>query len=248
MNRAPLLFLGIFVTLAFSWTGIVLTNQISYGKLTPVRDDDEGKSYPLQLPGAAARGKEVYREMGCVYCHTQQVRRPGYGVDIERGWGERQSVARDYIREQRVYLGTMRTGPDLRNVGARYAGQGGIDWHMKHLYDPVLTSPGSIMQPYRFLFDYKPVVGEPSAKAIDRLFTAEEKARYGLDKPGYELVPSQRAQDLVQYLLSLNDSYTYPEEARRVYVEPPPPKTDKPADATAQPADKAEPATKEDKK
>ncbi|MDR1284007.1 MAG: cbb3-type cytochrome c oxidase subunit II [Opitutaceae bacterium] len=239
MNRAQILFLGIFATLAFSWTGIVLTNQISYGKLTPYVSEDDGKSYPQQLPGSAVRGKEVYREMGCVYCHTQQVRRPGYGVDIERNWGERQSVARDYIREQRVFLGAMRTGPDLRNVGARYAGQGGIDWHNKHLYEPTLTSPGSIMPPYAFLFDYRPVVGKPSTKAIDRLFTPEEKRKYGIDKPGHELVPSRRAEDLVHYLLSLNDTpYTYPEEARRVYVAPPaaPPATPPAAPPVAAPA------------
>ena len=97
MNRAPLIFLGIFVTLAFSWTGIVLTNQIAYGKLEPVYDDNEGKSFPQALPGIAAQGKLVYQDLGCIYCHTQQVRRPGYGGDIDRGWGERQSVARDYF-------------------------------------------------------------------------------------------------------------------------------------------------------
>ena len=43
MNRGPLIFLGIFFALAFSWTGIVLTNQIQYGSLTPFYDQAEGR-------------------------------------------------------------------------------------------------------------------------------------------------------------------------------------------------------------
>ena len=44
MNRAPLIFLGVFFALAFSWTGIILVNQISYGSLTPVYDERDRKS------------------------------------------------------------------------------------------------------------------------------------------------------------------------------------------------------------
>lgn len=209
MNRAPLIFLGVFFTLAFSWTGIVLSNQISYGSLTPYYDEAEGLVHPASVPGLAERGKLVYQDLGCIYCHTQQVRRPGYGADIERGWGERQSVARDYIREHRVLLGTMRTGPDLRNVGARLTDP---TWHYQHLYDPQITSPGSIMPPHRFLFETREIVGEPSSKAIS-LPPSHAPA------PGYEIVPTPRAEALLAYLLSLNDTYAYP-ETNNVYVEP----------------------------
>lgn len=210
MNRAPLIFLGIFFTLAFSWTGIVLTNQLGYGKLQPVVDTTENKSFPEQLPGLAAQGKLVYQDLGCLYCHTQQVRRPGFGADDKRGWGDRQSVARDYIREGRVLLGTMRTGPDLRNIGARQASR---DWQMLHLYDPQITSKGSVMPPFRFLFETRQIVGQPSPKAI------KLPAPYA-PAPGYEVVPTHRAEALVAYLLSLKDTYNYPEESRRVYVPP----------------------------
>ena len=40
-------------------------------------------------PGIAARGQLVYADLGCAQCHTQQVRRPDFGSDQERGWGER---------------------------------------------------------------------------------------------------------------------------------------------------------------
>ena len=217
MNRAPLLFLGIFMTLAFSWTGIVLTNQISFGKLTPVYDETEAKTFPLTPTGLAMQGKRVYEDLGCIYCHTQQVRRPGFGVDDKRGWGDRQSVARDYIREGRVLLGTMRTGPDLRNVGARYVGDSGREWHIRHFYDPQITSPGSIMPHFTFLFETRKILGQPSPNAIQRLLPASHQPPLG-----YEIVPTHRAEALVEYLLSLNDTYTYPQESRYIVTEPEP--------------------------
>ncbi len=223
MNRAPLIFLGIFFALAFSWTGIVLVNQISYGDLTPVYDENDGIAYPQALPGIAQQGRLVYQDLGCVYCHTQQVRRPGFGADIERGWGERQSVARDYIREPRVFLGSMRTGPDLRNVGTRYVdtptSKAGSEWHHRHLYDPQITSPGSNMPPFKFLYETRKIVGEPSVNAITHLLPEQYQP-----EAGYEVVPTKRAESLVAYLLSLKDTYAYP-ETNNVYVEPAPEET-----------------------
>lgn len=216
MNRAPLLFLGIFFALAFSWTGIVLVNQIGYGDLTPVYDENDNIAYPQALPGIAQQGRLVYQDLGCMYCHTQQVRRPGFGADIERNWGERQSVARDYIREPRVFLGSMRTGPDLRNIGARFVGEGGYNWHMQHLYDPQITSEGSNMPPFKFLFETRKIVGEPSVNAITHLLPEKYQP-----EAGYEIVPTKRAESLVAYLLSLKDTYAYP-ETNNVYTEPPP--------------------------
>jgi cytochrome c oxidase cbb3-type subunit 2 len=206
MNRGPLIFLGIFFALAFSWTGVVLTNQIQYGSLTPFYDQGEGKTFPEQRSGLAERGRLVYQDLGCLYCHSQQVRRPGFGADTERGWGERQSVARDYVNDKRVYLGTMRTGPDLRNIGAR---QPSPDWHFLHLFDPQLTSPGSIMAPFGFLYEYRRIVGERSPKALK--LPGDYAKRRSLDTPGYELVPTARAEALVAYLLSLKDTYEFPE-------------------------------------
>lgn len=213
MNRAPLIFLGVFFALAFSWTGIVLTNQITYGNLTPYYSAEEGKTFPEAAPGIAARGKLVYEDLGCIYCHTQQVRRPGYGADDLRGWGERQSVARDYVLEEKVLLGTMRTGPDLRNIGARQADP---TWHLLHLYDPQITSEGSIMPPYRFLFERRKIVGQPSPDAI----TLPPGYEGAPPVPaGYELVPTERAKSLLAYLISLKDTYAYP-ETKNVYTPP----------------------------
>lgn len=215
MNRAPLILLGAFLAIALSWTGVVMSNQLSYGSLQPVYDEAEGKTFPQSLPGIAAQGKLVYQDLGCIYCHTQQVRRPGYGTDDKRNWGDRQSVARDYIKESRVLLGTSRTGPDLRNIGARQAGQGGREWHVRHLFDPEITTPGSIMPKFAFLFETRKILGEPSPKAIQNLLPAQYQP-----KAGYEIVPTARGDSLIEYLLSLKDTYNYPEEAKRVVAEP----------------------------
>lgn len=216
MKHLPLLFLGIFATISFSWVGVVLVNQVAYGKLEPHFDATESAYFPAQPTGVAKRGKEVYRELGCVYCHSQQVRNDlafGKGEnnpDISRGWGTRPSVARDYIYEKRVDLGTMRTGPDLRNVGRRFDAA----WNHLHLYYPPLTSKGSIMPPFPFLYEVRKVVGESNPLAIR--ISPDAAAKAGMPQEyqvpdGYELIPTQRALDLVAYLVSLNDTYEYPE-------------------------------------
>src|SRR5260370_39967735 len=65
------------------------------------------------------RGAHVSAGNGCVYCHSQQVRPEYAGADIERKWGNRRSAPRDYIFEQPVFLGKMRMGQDIANIGAR---------------------------------------------------------------------------------------------------------------------------------
>ncbi len=213
MNRIAVMLLGIFAVLALSWTGLVLSNQLSYGDLLPFVSKDDNKAYPEQLPGIAVQGKQVYQDLGCAYCHTQEVGASPLSADIKRGWGSRQSYVRDYIREERVLLGSVRVGPDLRDIGSRkpVAGRAYDEaWHYHHLYDPASTSPGSTMPSYAFLFDSRKIIGERSPNAVT----------LGAQKDGYELLPSARAEALVAYLLSLKDPYNYPVEATKVYVAP----------------------------
>lgn len=204
MNNLPLLFLGIFFTLAFSWAGLILTSQVQYGGLQPIAMDEGEPLMPQAIVGEAQQGREVYIDQGCLYCHSQQVRRKGYGADFERGWGDRQTVPRDYILQPRVLLGTSRTGPDLTNVGQRIPS---ADWHHLHLYNPQFTSDGSIMPPYRYLYELRKIGDAPSPDAlrIPDNFPNEQPP------PGYEIVPTERARQLVAYLLSLKLDYQLPE-------------------------------------
>ncbi len=201
MNRGRLLFAGILIAFAGSWFGLVLLPQLQLGRLEAVEIEETGEIYPPILPGNARRGREVYRAHGCIYCHSQQVRPPGFGADSARHWGPRRTVARDYLRDQPVLLGTMRTGPDLANAGLR---QTNAAWHLLHLYSPALASPGSIMPPFRFLFETRKAGADRSAGALDLPTELAPPA-------GCEVIPKPAARDLVDYLLNLKAAAPLPE-------------------------------------
>jgi len=212
MRNLPLLFCGIFFTLAFSWTGLILASHLQLGQLQPTTPElneagepVEGRElHPKPPVGLAQRGKEVYIDQGCVYCHSQQVRRRGFGADYERGWGRRQSVPRDYIYQDRVVLGTMRTGPDLMTIGGRQPSE---SWHHLHLYNPRITSEGSTMPPYAFLYE-KRKIGDDGRS--DDALQFPEGSPYAPEE-GYEVAPTERAEALVAYLKSLKMNYSLPE-------------------------------------
>jgi cytochrome c oxidase cbb3-type subunit 2 len=111
-------------------------------------------------------------------------------------------VARDYIFDRPHLMGTMRTGPDLANIGAR---QPSRQWQYLHLFNPQITSPGSVMPPFRFLFRVADKSEPVQAGAVD--LPARDSP---LKKDSY-LIPTERAQDLVDYLMSLDHSYDLPE-------------------------------------
>ncbi|MBN8248965.1 MAG: cbb3-type cytochrome c oxidase subunit II [Verrucomicrobia bacterium] len=202
MNYGPLLFLGILLTLAGSWFGLVLVPNQQLGALQPSVNTNTGAIYPQPIPGEAAQGRELYRSLGCNYCHTQQVRPDGFGSDIQRGWGKRRSVARDYIYQKPVMLGSSRTGPDLTNIGER---QPGYDWHYTHLFNPQITSKGSIMPPHAFLFKTQKIGFDgPSTNALKLTGEFAPPA-------GWEVVPTAEATQLVEYLRSLRSSVDIPE-------------------------------------
>jgi cbb3-type cytochrome oxidase cytochrome c subunit len=113
------LFLGIFGTFAFSWIGLTVIPTWQIGHLNPESDEEGTEIYPRPQSGMFARGEHVYAANGCVYCHSQQVRADYIADDIERKWGNRRSAPRDYIFERPVFLGKMRMGQDLANIGAR---------------------------------------------------------------------------------------------------------------------------------
>jgi cytochrome c oxidase cbb3-type subunit 2 len=80
------------------------------------------------------------------------VRDPAYNTDVDRGWGNRATVPADYVYDRPHLLGTMRTGPDLINIGQRNPSE---DWHLIHLYDPRSLNEWSIMPKFTYLFEEK---------------------------------------------------------------------------------------------
>jgi len=202
VNNGPLLFLGLFVTMACSWLSFVMGPQLQMGDMRPTTNivvGASGQIYPHPEPGTAHQGAEVYRANGCAACHTQQVRPRDLGSDIDRGWGVRRSTAYDYLYDQPVMLGSQRVGPDLANVGKR------MDTIsiLLHLYEPRTITTNSIMPPFPFLFEKRKIQGVPSADAL-RLpapFTPT---------PGYEIVPRPAALSLAAYVASLHqDGYLF---------------------------------------
>lgn len=204
MKNGLTLFLGVFATLAVSWAGLLLTAHRQIGGLGQFKDPIEESINPQPLPGLADQGRLVYQDLGCVTCHTQQVRHGEEGADIKRKWGERSGYPRDYIRDKTVHLGQSRLGPDLRNVGARtYAN---AEYFHAVLFAPTSVAPGTNMPAHPFLYNVRPLAGnQPSYKAIKLPGKFSPGA-------GLEVVPTQRAEALVAYLLSLKDSYDYPTE------------------------------------
>jgi len=178
---------GAMVSLAVATAALVVMPYMQVRDLAP----PEGlKPYT----SAQQRGREVYIANGCVYCHTQQPRDRNLGPDHERGWG-RASVPGDYVYDKPHLLGSMRTGPDLFNIGAR---QPSKDWHLGHLYQPRAYVPGSIMPAYPYLFETK-AAAEPGDEVV--------KLPPGHGPAGKVVVARPEALDLVKYLQGLDHTY-----------------------------------------
>ena len=140
------------------------------------------------------RGRQVYISEGCTYCHSQQPRDRTMGPDAERGWG-RPSIPGDYYYDKPHLLGSMRTGPDLFNIGVR---QPSKDWNLGHLYQPRAYVRDSIMPAYPFLFTIK-----SAAEEGDQVVNLPP----GVAPAGKVVVANREALDLVTYLIGLDHTY-----------------------------------------
>ena len=199
---------GVFLTIAASVTGLVIVPNWQFRALQPVKKAD-GTQYPVPLFGEQLKGRQVYIDQGCIYCHTQQIRMRGYGADIRRNWGTRRSVPRDYLFEKPHQLGTMRTGPDLASIGSR---QPSDLWHALHLYNPQITSPGSTMPRFNYLF-----VELKEGEALPAGAFPGDLIKLPKTKQGGEvaqIVPTERGKALIEYLKSLNKTFPLPEAAQ----------------------------------
>ena len=93
---------------------------------------------PLEL-----EGRDIYIREGCNNCHSQMIR--PFRSEVER-YGE-YSKAGEFVYDFPFLWGSRRTGPDVHRIGGKY----NDNWHFNHMYDPRLTSPGSIMPSYPWL-------------------------------------------------------------------------------------------------
>ena len=190
MTRISLIALGAFAVMASAICILVLVPQALLSDVQP----------PPQLAPYTERqlvGRRVYMANGCVYCHSQQVRDPAFTTDVDRGWGSRATVPADYAYDRPHLLGTMRTGPDLINVGQRLPD---ADWHLIHLYDPRSVVDWSLMPAFPFLFEEK---SPNEVRPGDRVVRIPgPRARRGV-----AVVAKPEAIALVDYLISLKRQY-----------------------------------------
>lgn len=91
-----------------------------------------------------AEGRDLYVSNGCMYCHSQFTR----PKDVTPS---RQSQAGEFAYDQPHQLGTLRTGPDLANIGLKR----GDEWEKAHLKDPRALTPNSIMPQFSYLSEHQ---------------------------------------------------------------------------------------------
>jgi cbb3-type cytochrome c oxidase subunit II len=107
---------------------------------------DTSKTLPSEIyrsrTPAEAEGRLIYIQNGCVYCHSQSIRKVDWGLGAERI-----AQAGDYVGDHPILLGSARTGPDLSQEGGEHPD----DWHIAHFVNPRYTRPLSIMPTFEFL-------------------------------------------------------------------------------------------------
>ena len=193
MTRIWLFVMGVVAIIVFATSLLVV---IPNTMIADVRVPTQLADYTPQQ----ARGREVYIAEGCVYCHSQQVRDPIYTSDKSRGWGPRATVPSDYIYDKPHQLGTMRTGPDLINIGVR---QPSDQWHHTHLFNPRSLMQWSIMPAFPYLY----TVRDSSSLKPDEVFYSVAGGKL---PAGKVIVPTADADALVAYLKSLRRTYPVP--------------------------------------
>ena len=148
---------------------------------------------PLEI-----EGRDIYISEGCNNCHSQMIR--PFRSETER-YGEYSKVG-EFVYDHPFLWGSKRTGPDLHRIGGKYPDS----WHLRHMYDPTSTSPGSLMPKYSWLLQQEmnsesiPTrikalrsVGVPYSNSYEKIAVRDMKAQAemianGLRENGFKTV------------------------------------------------------------
>jgi cytochrome c oxidase cbb3-type subunit II len=205
---------GVAAAFGLPWLILIIIPVLRAQKLAPEPYDKDRDGVEGVYPGAGIyrQGQLVYLREGCAQCHTQMIRPSFSGImdGWKKGWGSDQSpqprqVVRpsnmlDYLGEPVAPLGVQRNGPDLANFG--YRAKDAASLHVQ-LYAPQVHEHRSIMPAFRHLYEVRKI---EAAKSNDALDLPKPFA----PKKGYEVVPTQAAKLLVNYLLSLKKDAPIP--------------------------------------
>ena len=208
------LIFGLAGAFGLPWLVLIMIPALKAQKLAPMAYDKDRDGIEGQYPGAGINrlGQLVYLREGCVQCHTQMIR-PSYNGIMDgwkKGWGRDQSptprdVVRpsymlDYLGEPVAPLGVQRNGPDLANAGYRFKDAATL--HVQ-LYAPHAREARSIMPSFRHLYRVQKIEARGSNDSLDL-------PKPFAPKKGYEVVPTDEAKLLVNYLLSLKKDEPIP--------------------------------------
>jgi len=87
-------------------------------------------------------------------------------------------VSGEFIYDRPFLWGSKRTGPDLHRIGGKY----NDNWHFNHMFDPRLTSPGSIMPRYPWLLTDDLDVSNTEAKMKGLVKLGTPYTQFEIDK------------------------------------------------------------------
>lgn len=223
MSQFRTFILALIASFGLPWLLLIVVPAIKYQALTQVAYDKDRDGLEGLYPPAPInrQGQLVYAREGCVQCHTQMIRPTQLALDgWRRGWGMdqdaraaapvRSNTLLDYLGEPYAFLGVQRNGPDLANYGWRAPERALIH---QMLYAPKSLHDWSNMPSFAHLYTERLAQGQVSDKALKlhKKFAVKE---------GYEVVPTQEAEDLVSYLLSLKKDYPVPGDPTAVAAAP----------------------------
>lgn len=136
----------------FLGVGFAVTVALPTADASNTDTADHARQYTV----GELKGRDLYTDLGCVTCHTQQVRDVFADVDL----AQRPTRAGDTLADRPGLLGAARFGPDLTCVGDRVPGtepDTGADERVAAMVDylrhPAEVHPGSLMPDYQLLAD-----------------------------------------------------------------------------------------------
>lgn len=187
MKKIPVVVIG---GLVLTLLGIAFTVALPYFTIQPPAS--QAAIDWAKAPAEEVAGREIYVREGCFYCHSQQVRfndETGATLHTDQVYG-RPTHEGDFVHDAPVLLGTERQGPDLRWEGDR---QPSTVWQERHLWNPQLTSRGSIMPSFSFLFEPGSTDDKPAPNAEGKALVAYLVALKTNDAPGASAPGAQGA-------------------------------------------------------
>jgi cbb3-type cytochrome c oxidase subunit II len=135
---------------------ILLGGVVEFIPLAMIKDQVPTIASVTPYSALELAGRDIYIREGCNNCHSQMVR--PFRDEIER-YGEYNKPG-ESIYDRPFLWGSKRTGPDLWRVGGKYPDL----WHVRHMQDPRVVSPKSIMPKYDWLLEWELEVDDLPAK------------------------------------------------------------------------------------